>query len=158
MVSPAWRNVSSETCRASSAGKPIIHGIALLGWQPARDLAHDRNDLLHDITAGAAGSTSQQIPNRGADHRLGVVRARKLPIVLTLAAHRDREAAQGGEGGPLGASGRHPDPCGLPSPPARQGGLRVGMGEGGVWAIGRTACPAGQRRQGQCSPDMSCGC
>src|SRR5712664_3293124 len=50
--------------------------------QPARHLAHDRNDLLHDITAGAAGSTSQQIPYRGADLRLGVVRARKLPIVL----------------------------------------------------------------------------
>jgi hypothetical protein len=81
MVSPAWRNVSSETCRASSAGKPIIQGIALLGRQPARDLAHDRNDLLHDITAGAAGRTSHQILDRGADLGLGVVRACKLPIV-----------------------------------------------------------------------------
>src|SRR5260221_11358998 len=35
----------------------------------------------YDITAGAAGSTSQQNTHRGADHRLGVVRARKLPIV-----------------------------------------------------------------------------
>jgi hypothetical protein len=50
--------------------------------RPARDLAHDRNDLLHDITAGAADSTSQQIPHRGADFRFGVIRARKLPIVL----------------------------------------------------------------------------
>jgi len=34
------------------------------------------------ITAGGADSTSQQIPHRGPDLRLGVVRARKLPIVL----------------------------------------------------------------------------
>jgi hypothetical protein len=60
----------------------IVQRIRLLRRQPACDLAHDRNDLLHDITAGAAGSTSQQIPHRGADLRLGVVRARKLPIVL----------------------------------------------------------------------------
>jgi hypothetical protein len=31
--------------------------------------AHDRNDVLHDVTAGAAGSTSQQISHRGADFR-----------------------------------------------------------------------------------------
>jgi hypothetical protein len=83
MVSPAWRNVSSKTCRASSAGEPIIQGIAPLGRQPARDLAHDRNYLLHDITAGVAGSTSQQILDRSADLCFGVVPARKFPIVLT---------------------------------------------------------------------------
>jgi hypothetical protein len=43
-------------------GKPSSKGIRLLWWQPACDLAHDRNDLLHDITAYAAGSASQQNP------------------------------------------------------------------------------------------------
>jgi hypothetical protein len=66
----------------SAARQTVVQGIRLLGRQPARDLAHDRNDLLHDITTGAAGSTSQRIPHRGADLRLGVVRARKLPNVL----------------------------------------------------------------------------
>jgi hypothetical protein len=66
----------------SSAGHVIVQGIALLGRQSACDLAHDRNDLLHDITTGSAGGTSQQILYRGADFRFGVIRARKLPIVL----------------------------------------------------------------------------
>ncbi len=48
--------------RRSSAGHAIVQGIRPLGRQSARDLAHDRNDLLHDITAGAAASTSQQTP------------------------------------------------------------------------------------------------
>jgi len=87
--------------------------------------------------------------------RITALPARKLPIVLTLAAHRDREAAQGGEGGPLG----HRDAAlilgGLPSRPARQGGLRVGVGAGGDWAIGgpRAARPVFTR-----SGAMSCGC
>src|SRR5258705_11290353 len=66
----------------SSTGQTILERIRLLGRQPARDLAHDRNDLLHDITAGAAGSASQQILHRGPDLRLGVGPAPKLPIVL----------------------------------------------------------------------------
>jgi len=66
----------------SATGRAIVQRIALLGRQSARDLAHDRNDLLHDITAGAAGSTSQQILDRSADLCFGIVRARKLPIVL----------------------------------------------------------------------------
>jgi len=66
----------------SAARHIIVQGIALLGRQSARDLAHDRNDLLHDITAGATGSTSQQISHRCADLCFGVVRARKLRIVL----------------------------------------------------------------------------
>jgi hypothetical protein len=60
---------------------------------PARDLAHDCNDLLHDIAVGATGSTSQQILHRGADLRLGVLRARKLPnradLTLTLPRMRN---------------------------------------------------------------------
>ena len=56
--------------QASSAGEAIVQRIRPLG-QPARHLAHDRNDLLYDITAGAAGRTSQQIPHRGADLRFG---------------------------------------------------------------------------------------
>jgi hypothetical protein len=36
----------------SAARHIIVQGIALLRRQPARDLAHDRNDLLHDITPG----------------------------------------------------------------------------------------------------------
>ena len=39
----------------SAARHIIVQGIALLGRQLARDLAHDRNDLLHDITADALG-------------------------------------------------------------------------------------------------------
>jgi hypothetical protein len=74
--------VRSPGVALSSAGHVIVQGIALLGRQPTRDLAHDRNDLLHDITTGAAGGTSQQIPYRGSDLRLGVVRIHKLPIVL----------------------------------------------------------------------------
>jgi hypothetical protein len=57
--------------RRSSAGHAIVQGIRPLGRQSARDLAHDRNDLLHDITAGAAASTSQQTPHRRANLRLG---------------------------------------------------------------------------------------
>jgi hypothetical protein len=57
-------------------------GLPCSGGNPP-DLAHDRNDLLHDITAGATGSsTSQQILNRGADLRFGLVRVHKIPIVL----------------------------------------------------------------------------
>ena len=60
----------------------IVQGIRLLGRQPACDRSHDRNDFLQDITAGAAGSPSQQIAHGRADLRLRVVGARKLPIVL----------------------------------------------------------------------------
>jgi hypothetical protein len=40
-----------------AAGHVVVQGIRLSRWWPACDLAHDRNDLLHNITAGAAGST-----------------------------------------------------------------------------------------------------
>jgi hypothetical protein len=59
--------------------RPIV---CFAGTKFARHLAHDRNDLLHNIPADAAGGTSQQILYRGADLRPGVVRARKLPIVV----------------------------------------------------------------------------
>jgi hypothetical protein len=42
-----------------AAGQAIVQRIVLLGRQPARDVAHDRNYLLHDITAISAGGTSQ---------------------------------------------------------------------------------------------------
>ena len=58
--------------QASSAGEAIVQRIRPLG-QPARHLAHDRNDLLYDITAGAAGRTSQKILNRSADLCFGFV-------------------------------------------------------------------------------------
>jgi len=54
--------------------------LGLIHRAPPRDLAHDRKDLLHDITAGAAGSISQQILHRAADLCFGVVRARKLRV------------------------------------------------------------------------------
>jgi hypothetical protein len=72
-------------CRAvrrSAARQTIIQIIRLIGRQPGSNLAHGRNDGLRDITAGAPGSTSQQISHRSADLRLSVFRARKLPIVL----------------------------------------------------------------------------
>ena len=59
----------------SAARHIIVQGIALLGRQPACNLAHDRNDLLRDITAVAAGSIFQQIPHRSADLCFGIVRA-----------------------------------------------------------------------------------
>jgi len=54
----------------------------LPGSLSGRYIAHDRNDLLHDITSGAAGSTFQQILDRGADFCFGVVLVGKIPIEL----------------------------------------------------------------------------
>ena len=68
---PAW-------CIVEWVGQSIVQGI----WRPACGIAHDRNDLLHDITAFAAGSTSQQILNRSADLRFGIVLVCKIPIEL----------------------------------------------------------------------------
>jgi hypothetical protein len=48
--------------------------------QSVGDVAHDLDDLQHDITAGAAGSTSQQILNRGADLRFRIVTVYEIPI------------------------------------------------------------------------------
>jgi len=64
------------------SGKPSSRGLPYSGGNPARDLAHDRNDLLNDITAGAAGSTSQQILDGSSDLCFGLVRVHKIPIAL----------------------------------------------------------------------------
>jgi hypothetical protein len=58
----------------------IVQRIGFPRWQSVRYLAHDRNDLLHDITAGADGSTLQQILNRGADLRFRIVTVYEIPI------------------------------------------------------------------------------
>jgi hypothetical protein len=59
---PRWRLVAVRSPGTLSAARHIIvQGIALLRRQPARDLAHDRNDLLHEITAGAAISSMHMI-------------------------------------------------------------------------------------------------
>ena len=47
-----------------------------------RDVANDRDDFLHDITAGAAGGISQQIFDRSADLCFGVVFVGEIPIEL----------------------------------------------------------------------------
>jgi hypothetical protein len=47
--------------RLTSPGRPlilgqaIVQGVWMARWQSIRDQAHDRNDLLHDITAGGLG-------------------------------------------------------------------------------------------------------
>jgi hypothetical protein len=51
-------------------------------WWPVRDLAHDRYDLLHNIAAGAAGSTLEQIANCRADRHFSIVGAGKIPIII----------------------------------------------------------------------------
>jgi hypothetical protein len=76
------RGMFRQKRAGSSAGQTIVEGIRPLGRQPARDLAHDRNDLLHDITADAAGSTSQQILDGSSDLCFGLVRVHKIPIAL----------------------------------------------------------------------------
>jgi hypothetical protein len=45
--------------------------------QAARNLAHDRDDLLHDVTAVAAGCAFEQVADRGADFSL---RASSSPL------------------------------------------------------------------------------
>ena len=57
-------------------------GIRLTRRQAVRDLAHDPNDFLHDVTTGAASSIFQQILNRGADLCSCVVLVYKIPIEL----------------------------------------------------------------------------
>src|SRR3981189_3344447 len=76
------RRAAGHTPGPHPPGMPSSRGSGCSGGQPVRDLAHDRNDLLHDITAGAAGSASQQILNRGADLCFGVVLVDKIPIEL----------------------------------------------------------------------------
>jgi hypothetical protein len=67
---------------AHPPGMSSSRGLSCSGGNPTRDLAHDRNDLLHDITAGAAGSTSQQILDHSSDLCFGVVLVYKIPVEL----------------------------------------------------------------------------
>ena len=83
-----------------AAGQAIVQRIALPGRQPARDLAHDRNDRLHDITAGAAGSTSQKYPPRRGSlfwRRPGPQTPNRPDLTLprVLSAIERREASDG---------------------------------------------------------------
>src|SRR5258708_17016873 len=68
--------------RYLTAGHVIVQGIRPPGWLFVRYVAHDRNDPLHDITADASCSTSQQIRNRSADLCFVVVPVYKLPLYL----------------------------------------------------------------------------
>jgi hypothetical protein len=55
------------------------------GSEPGESFLIPRADsapVQNDITAGAAGSTSQQILDRGADLRFGIVLVYKIPIEL----------------------------------------------------------------------------
>jgi hypothetical protein len=65
----------------SAAGHVIVQRIGPPRLS-VRGVANDRKDLLHDITADAAGSTSQQILDRSADLCFGVVLIYKIPIEL----------------------------------------------------------------------------
>jgi hypothetical protein len=70
---------ASRTHRRPSC---IIQGILATGRQAARTLLRDRNDLPNDIiTAVVASGVLEQVTNRGADFRLGVVGA-KVSIEL----------------------------------------------------------------------------
>jgi hypothetical protein len=46
---------------AHPPGMSSSRGLSCSGGNPTRDLAHDRNDLLHDITAGAAVETMAEL-------------------------------------------------------------------------------------------------
>jgi hypothetical protein len=57
-----------------------------------RSRLHDRNYLLHDITAGAAGNISQQILDRSADLCFGVVLSKKFQSSSSDMRRSGREA------------------------------------------------------------------
>ena len=80
--SPVQAGLTHYRAELSATGQTIVQGIRLFRWQSVRYLAHDLNDLSNDITANAPHSISQQILNRCADFRLGVIGARKIPIIL----------------------------------------------------------------------------
>src|SRR5258708_37246503 len=66
----------------SAAGHVIVQGIRPPGRLSVRHVANDRLDLLYNVTAGAAGSTPQQILDRSADLSFGIVPVDKVPIEL----------------------------------------------------------------------------
>jgi hypothetical protein len=51
-----------SACGALSAWQTIIQRVRLLGRQPGSNLAHDRNDFLHDITAGGTIAPLSKYP------------------------------------------------------------------------------------------------
>jgi hypothetical protein len=60
----------------------VTQGSSLLRRQASRNLAHDLHNLQHDDITISAGSTFEQIADRGADLCLGVVSIAKTPIEL----------------------------------------------------------------------------
>src|SRR6267378_1630215 len=72
---PVQAGLTHYRAGLSATGQTIVQRIRLFRWQSVRYLAHD-------LTANAPHSISQQILNRCADFRLGVIGARKIPIVL----------------------------------------------------------------------------
>ena len=80
--SPAGFLESGRGYPQSATRQFIVEGIRTARRQPARDLVHNLNDLQHDIAAVATGGGLEQITNRGADLRLGIVGADEIPIVL----------------------------------------------------------------------------
>ena len=65
-----------------AAWQLVVEGVRLSGWQPARYLGHNLNDLPHDIAAVATDGDLEQVANCRANFRLGIVGAREIPIVL----------------------------------------------------------------------------
>jgi hypothetical protein len=66
-----------------SARQFIVEWILAARRHPARDLAHNLNDLPHDITAVTTSGALEQIANRRADSHLGIVGTGEFPIVLS---------------------------------------------------------------------------
>jgi hypothetical protein len=67
-----------------SAGHAIVEGIIFAARrQSARHLAHNLNDLPHDITAVTAGGPLEQIPDRCADFCLCVFGVGEFPTAFT---------------------------------------------------------------------------
>jgi hypothetical protein len=74
---PVQAGLTHYRAGLSATGQTIVQRIRLFRGQSVRYLAHGLNDLSNDITANAPHSISQQILNRCADFRLGVIGARK---------------------------------------------------------------------------------
>ena len=55
------------------AAGAIVQRIFAAGWQAARHLVYDRNDLPHDIAAVGSGDTFEEVADRRPDLRLGIV-------------------------------------------------------------------------------------
>jgi hypothetical protein len=71
-----------ERALRPSTADVIVERIGFPRWKSVRGIAHDRNDLFHDITAGATGSIFQQILDRRADLCFRIVTVYEIPIEL----------------------------------------------------------------------------